>query len=1439
MTTRADDGKENEEDDDDDDAAAAPEPSQPSTMGEPAVTTAPATAAATAASTPAVQKQPSPAIPVGLNEASLDSPTFRSTAQYFGEHIDNVEKWLDEYVKSTTRVTHDFLALEETVNTYLSKVFPPAATADAIIDHDYTLLALRRISDGSKEWWTQIMSTIRKMDSLSVEPIRSFIAADLRSFKEVRRVLDHTQKNFDQAMARYMSQSKTKEPSAIREEAFAVYETRKAYLKVSMDFCQLAPQIRFSLDKLLVRVSADFWKEMKRSRDASAASTKWGSEMDRIRGWSREMETSEFIFKRELQIARRDIGESTLQAFKPSRELDDYSASTVPFLGSRGPVNVQSGESSAVISEKQGWLFLKTLYGKPARSNWVRRWYYCRDGVFGWLINGSQGVLQGDEIGVLLCNAKPAVAEDRRFCFEVKTKSQTLVLQAETQNQLTEWLEVFEVAKKRAFEASMDRDSSSSPAGADPAFSITPPPLPEFSARSMDAIVAGEEPVASFDRAGTLPVPGPDGNLAGRASFDVNGVPRRSITALGRDLGREMVREEGESNREHAARIIQKLDLHRKATFGAGAEAAVAAAATPGSGGIAGMIASHGHLPGYPSPPQGTPRNSSTARLPTLDPVQGTLAPLTLARPPAATNLSRTAVMFSVDRSAGSDKATHMPTSVLANYWGSSAWSAVYGSGPGRPSTPGQLEENPFGIVVREVGKRGEEKPSATPVGHRKTVSVDAKFGQHHTQLKQPLETFPPGYPPELRIQHHQFRILFPTVPLDEKLVLVFRAAWSSSTGKDSPSNGQGLAGNGRIYITPDNMYFYGQQMGLVVAYAINLDIIAEVTAAPGKECDFIFLHLREDGNETGYTRITIKVFLDHLQLLHARLNLLIDDLQSEEPMELPELIRALISLEYEDYSKRSPSVESWEEVSSNTPFDNGTHSGRPARRQSQFGPKLRLHGSSSRQTPKLQLPAHPVVFEPEDMQRKVAERHFEISAKACFHVLFGDKSFVFPKLYFERRAQQIAQGPWTLADHGRMRREFQFKFDYKDMLGRPKTVDVVDHQTMEVFQDHVTYVVTHVKTAWHLPHSQYFKLVTKIVITHVAKSKCKLAIFTKVDWSKTPAFSKNLVERQALNDAEGDAEELADVATDQVRKLGAHSRTKRAIQVYGNIGQQTQVVVFSPADADAAKKQLIKPRTLTAMLLETLRSFGESAVTSLIMWAIAGVRKSFSVITAHRLILLLLAGSAFTNIFLTSKGSSNWWIERRAAKFMDRMGVGPNVMMSRAIYMADLGEATGAVGHNSSWPADSACFTAFQIVANATDLDTPYEDAGAMLSSATSRATARRLRRTRQRLGSYRHDLLVAMRIVNSIEREMVQSEWENWLSDENVRCDKLRTVLEEDGSAGVKAKRNGNDQKVMTSKMDGDKKEALREWYDTYCGSCKLDQQALVSERNSLSGL
>lgn len=200
--------------------------------------------------------------------------------------------------------------------------------------------------------------------------------------------------------------------------------------------------------------------------------------------------------------------------------------------------------------------------------------------------------------------------------------------------------------------------------------------------------------------------------------------------------------------------------------------------------------------------------------------------------------------------------------------------------------------------------------------------------------------------------------------------------------------------------------------------------------------------------------------------------------------------------------------------------------------------------------------------------------------------------------------------------------------------------------------------------------------LVTKIVITHVAKSKCKLAIYTKVEWSKAPAFSKGLVERQALDDLDLDAMDLGDVVSDQVRKLGPQSRTRKAVQIFGHVGQQTSVSLFSAKDSINSKRPQIKQRTLTSMVFETTSSFAESVASSLMMWTFAAVKTIWKISSANSIILSLLSLSVFTNVFLSGKDTSVWWAERNAAKFMNRIGVGPNLMMGKAIYLKDLEDA-------------------------------------------------------------------------------------------------------------------------------------------------------------------
>ncbi len=151
--------------------------------------------------------------------------------------------------------------------------------------------------------------------------------------------------------------------------------------------------------------------------------------------------------------------------------------------------------------------------------------------------------------------------------------------------------------------------------------------------------------------------------------------------------------------------------------------------------------------------------------------------------------------------------------------------------------------------------------------------------------------------------------------------------------------------------------------------------------------------------------------------------------------------------------------------------------------------------------------------------------------------------------------------------------------------------------------------------------------------------------------------------------------------------------------------------------------------------------------------------------------------------------------------------------------------------------------YDTFRSIMNATDLDAPFVEAGATLTAASSKATARRLRRTRQKLGMYRHDLMVAMRIVNSVEREMIQSEWENWLADENVRCEQVKYMVAEQGKGTAQdkaSKGRSAAQKTMLRQFDEEKMESLRTWHQSYCGSCRADQDQLerISRERPMAG-
>ncbi|KAL9600549.1 MAG: hypothetical protein Q9219_003095 [cf. Caloplaca sp. 3 TL-2023] len=1401
------------------------------------------------------QLTPIALVPVGLKEAALDSPTFRSGVFHFAEQVDLIEKWLEGWLKAVPRLTQEAEAFEGIMNGLLAQMTPPANISEAILDHDYTLLALRSYGEGTQASWSSTLLGLKKIETNMVEPVRGLIHNDLRSFKETRRVLEHTQKVFDSLHHRYSALSRTKEPSSLREDAFQLHEAHKAYLKASMDFSVMAPLLRTTMDKVLVKVFSDQWRAMRNPQvNFDGKSRRWNNDVERVRSWSRETESGEAAFRRDLQNARRQIEDSTEARLRPSRDLEDYAIPPISNTGAQAAAIVELQQRINQIfvrAEKQGWLYLRTLSGKPTRTNWVRRWFFVKNGIFGWLVQGSRsgGVEESDRIGVLLCNVKPAQVDDRRFALEVKTKDLSIILQADSQTELFEWIRAFEIAKQKALE---DPTSTDSPGleepSQDPAFAISSPPALEFAASAADSGVhqiRDDSSTTGLERGSTLPVPSGDGSfgVSNRGGID-NSVHRRS-TATDRDV---------ESGRDHATRIIQKLDLHRKST--GGPQIASHSAGPPQSGGgIASLIAaSHNVMPVGPGAlPQTSPMNGSALRVGELskffDLPSSSLAPGTLVNAPSPTSLSAIAVVVSGEKGIGlgrADATGGMPSGVMANVWGSSNWGYLNRLERGEIELPRRTSAIELSTSkVQSSGPASDEqhlpadrlesdKPAASPrtlsPSHRKTSSLPSSANAASSPDPKPIE-YPAYYPQQLKTQDAQFRLLFTNVSRTERLMIVFRATWSLNDQQEFP---------GRVYVTDKYIYFYSHHLGLVLTSGIALNSISEVTAAPGRDYDLLFVHLKEVSDGASFTRVTVKAFLESLNILQQRLSFLVSSCNSEQPPDIETMMRHLIKLDL-DASMIGLGKDSREDPAGTFTSDEGQIGGsgsskpsRDLRAAVMFDGKVYgdTHGEA-RDATKVKLPRQPVIFVPSGMNRAIVDRIFDVSSKALFHLVFGDKSAVWQLLYHQRQAQRIKQGPWTQSEQRHLRRIFEYQIKCSDAFGRVDSTAVTDYQMIDVSNDHLCYVVTDRKTPWQLPYSQRFSLLNKIVITHHAKSRCRLAIYPKVDWTLRAGMFQNLITQRALKELEMDAMDLSELVTDQVKKLGAQSRTKRAIQIFGQLGVQKQSFEFAGSDAPiVTRARSMKYSSLASLIAESTSSFIQGVFATMLQRTFAVISWFWKTVSANKVILIILAASVLANIVFSSNSMTEWWSDRQARNYLARIGVGSEHAMSKALYLRDLDGAWDPQLQTFDG-LESACRNSFEGYLSNTNTDAPKASASALGADTAYRASASRLQQSRHRLGSQRHDLVVALRVINSIEREMVEAEWEAWLYGEAAMCKGMEKLLHQDSTRSGNNNGGSEISNQQRPKVKHRGWDQVRTWHEKYCSSCFGEQQSLMEKR------
>lgn len=290
-----------------------------------------------------------------------------------------------------------------------------------------------------------------------ISPLQKFLREDVRKIKETGRNFEKTMEKFDAALIKYCSLSKLKEPSALKEDEFQLFEIRKSYVKGlndsnltgSLDYTFKLSQFKQNLEvSLLEQLSSalfsqsDFFdscnevfKGYKQTMDAIKTTSEAGRQkMDS----SRIMASAKKKTLEETSISRAKPS-AVVSALHPSDLLSQAGLPNVtasPLTGSTSltratSTNTFKSKIENTLTEKEGHLFKRSQVTGLIVPVWSRKYFCIKDGGFTWTSlskrkDGKSQITFVTPISVLLCNVRVWAKEDRRFTFEIYTSKNPL-----------------------------------------------------------------------------------------------------------------------------------------------------------------------------------------------------------------------------------------------------------------------------------------------------------------------------------------------------------------------------------------------------------------------------------------------------------------------------------------------------------------------------------------------------------------------------------------------------------------------------------------------------------------------------------------------------------------------------------------------------------------------------------------------------------------------------------------------------------------------------------------------------------------------------------------------------------------------------------------------------------------------------------------------------
>ncbi|CAN3371836.1 hypothetical protein DIURU_000490 [Diutina rugosa] len=719
-------------------------------------------------------------------------------------------------------------------------------------------------------------------------------------------------------------------------------------------------------------------------------------------------------------------------------------------------------------------------------------------------------------------------------------------------------------------------------------------------------------------------------------------------------------------------------------------------------------------------------------------------------RPPFMTGTTKTSIIAYL-----TTPATPLPSALTANIWGSVNWGVYYlheNSGTHRSTALSPYSTNDITVT----------SSSEEPIENGKlpgNTSTEEEGGNGKSVQR---GSYPEYYPASLVPEDIQLRALFETaVEPNEYCLLSFRCIWSPNSRQDL---------SGRCFITKDHVYFYMLASGFVALFKDKVNRLVSVDHVAQKNFDYLKIYTI-DGS------VKIKLFLDDGRAIQKKIISLISNATSNKSKGIEKLLDEMkeIDKNANDDLQDSYKLHLIAQLAKSVTHQERVYS--------------LLHSKGSNLLAEAGAPTSSVVEKP-GLKSHVFRTNFRddytyssvdiynLSPKALFHALLGDHSIVLRETSTFSKVDCFPVQPWrvgvppyrqnnsTDANSTDMWRCFNVETRYNHKCQAVQVEQVIDNM-----YDDEYYTFTHSMSYFEFFLGSRFSLDYKFVIVGVAGKRSQVYVYSRRNFTSRSIFSWG-IDKLCHTISLTHASEIHKALHKVVKEVGHHGMVAKAIYFYGKLS-----ITDLPYKQEPIPTITYRFLDVNRVLLERVCLIILGVIVLLVRGVIRFAKATISSVTMNKLLITLCAVSMIFNLILSSRMSINYWAVRKASDTADKFVHSKPINIQRSIHMNDVYELLDVNLDNAN-SSSVAAFKNASFILN-------YDHSSSWLQTYGDEQTcntAKRLGGSMSEINVRRNELLTELKILNSMEKELVVAEFRNWLTSELRKCSVVKRISWED---------------------------------------------------------